>query len=260
MVRRSRHLQRLGQHLAQRRLRYLLRNRLDRIALRQRHSFLQPLVDRAQLDRQAPASTTSPSSAAISTNPRNSTTTPTAKAVGFSTCSAINSATTPSGAASSTISKSIAAKMSSLPISSKPSKKPRTSTSIVSSSNGSTVPALQNSISPTPTTPKNTRSLSPSKQTQKVESHVGIFSAPVDVEITTASGPKLYTVNVTQSRRNLHLPSDSAAAHGPLRQRRLPPENRQFSQGKERVALPAQERHRTLRPRRRHDRPQQNQK
>src|ERR1700744_1592387 len=36
------------------------------------------------------------------------------------------------------------------------------------------------------------------KQTQKVESNVGIFSAPVDVEITTASGPKLYTAHVTK--------------------------------------------------------------
>ena len=48
------------------------------------------------------------------------------------------------------------------------------------------------------------------KQTQKVESNVGIFAAPVDVEITTASGPKLYTANVTKAAETFTFPSDSA--------------------------------------------------
>ena len=48
------------------------------------------------------------------------------------------------------------------------------------------------------------------KQTQKVESNVGIFSAPVDVEITTASGPKLYTANVSKAAETFTFPSDSA--------------------------------------------------
>ena len=48
------------------------------------------------------------------------------------------------------------------------------------------------------------------KQTQKVESNVGIFSAPVDVEITTASGPKLYTANVSKAAETFTYPSDSA--------------------------------------------------
>src|ERR1051325_4399493 len=36
------------------------------------------------------------------------------------------------------------------------------------------------------------------KQTQKVEGRVGIFRVPVDVEITTASGPKLYPFTVSK--------------------------------------------------------------
>jgi aminopeptidase N len=48
------------------------------------------------------------------------------------------------------------------------------------------------------------------KQTQKVESNVGIFSAPVDVEITTASGPKLYTAHVSKAAATFTFPSDSA--------------------------------------------------
>jgi aminopeptidase N len=48
------------------------------------------------------------------------------------------------------------------------------------------------------------------KQTQKVESNVGIFSAPVDVEITTASGPKLYTAHVYKAAETFTFPSDSA--------------------------------------------------
>ena len=48
------------------------------------------------------------------------------------------------------------------------------------------------------------------KQTQKVEGHVGIFQVPVDVEITTPSGPKLYSVTVTNQAETLTLPSDAA--------------------------------------------------
>src|SRR5579871_1594580 len=48
------------------------------------------------------------------------------------------------------------------------------------------------------------------KQTQKVENNVGIFSAPVDVEITTASGPKLYTAHVYKADETFTYPADSA--------------------------------------------------
>ncbi len=48
------------------------------------------------------------------------------------------------------------------------------------------------------------------KQTQKVESNVGLFSAPVDVEVTTASGPKLYTAHVYKAAETFTFPSDSA--------------------------------------------------
>ena len=48
------------------------------------------------------------------------------------------------------------------------------------------------------------------KQTQKIASNVGLFSAPVDVEITTASGPKLYTANVSKAAETFTYPSDSA--------------------------------------------------
>src|SRR5258705_11098545 len=33
------------------------------------------------------------------------------------------------------------------------------------------------------------------KQTQKIEGHVGVFSAPVNVEVTTASGPKPHSIS-----------------------------------------------------------------
>jgi aminopeptidase N len=48
------------------------------------------------------------------------------------------------------------------------------------------------------------------KQTQKVQSNVGIFAAPVDVEITTATGPKLYTAHVTKAAETFNFPADSA--------------------------------------------------
>ena len=48
------------------------------------------------------------------------------------------------------------------------------------------------------------------KQTQKREGHVGLFNVPVEVEITTASGPKLYPIHVTQESEAFTLPADSA--------------------------------------------------
>jgi aminopeptidase N len=48
------------------------------------------------------------------------------------------------------------------------------------------------------------------KQTQKVEGHVGIFQVPVDVEITTLSGPKAYTLTVSKDVEIFPLASDSA--------------------------------------------------
>src|SRR5262249_53421378 len=48
------------------------------------------------------------------------------------------------------------------------------------------------------------------KQTQKVEDAVGVFQVPVDVEITTTSGPKLYPIKVTKSAETFVFPSDSA--------------------------------------------------
>jgi aminopeptidase N len=48
------------------------------------------------------------------------------------------------------------------------------------------------------------------KQTQKVEGRVGIFQVPVDVEIATASGPKLYPITVSKAEQIFRFPSDSA--------------------------------------------------
>jgi aminopeptidase N len=48
------------------------------------------------------------------------------------------------------------------------------------------------------------------KQTQKIEGHVGIFQVPVDVEITTPSGPKAYTLTVSKDVETFPLASDAA--------------------------------------------------
>jgi aminopeptidase N len=48
------------------------------------------------------------------------------------------------------------------------------------------------------------------KQTQKREDHVSLFNVPVDVEITTASGAKLYPIHVTQESEVFTFPADSA--------------------------------------------------
>ena len=48
------------------------------------------------------------------------------------------------------------------------------------------------------------------KQTQKVEGRVGIFRVPTEVEITTASGPKLYPITVSKPSQVFTFPSASA--------------------------------------------------
>jgi aminopeptidase N len=50
------------------------------------------------------------------------------------------------------------------------------------------------------------------RQTQKVEGRVGLFRIPTEVEITTASGPKLFPVTVSQDKdtSTFTLPADSA--------------------------------------------------
>ena len=48
------------------------------------------------------------------------------------------------------------------------------------------------------------------KQTQKREGRVGLFSVPVDVEITTATGPRLYPIHVAQESEVFTFPADSS--------------------------------------------------
>lgn len=48
------------------------------------------------------------------------------------------------------------------------------------------------------------------KQTQTVEGQVGLFYIPTDVEITTASGPKLFPISVSKAIEVFHFPTDSA--------------------------------------------------
>jgi aminopeptidase N len=48
------------------------------------------------------------------------------------------------------------------------------------------------------------------KQTQKRDGRVGLFRVPVEVEITTASGPKLYTITVSKEEKTYTFPSASA--------------------------------------------------
>jgi aminopeptidase N len=48
------------------------------------------------------------------------------------------------------------------------------------------------------------------KQTQKVEGRVGLFRFPVDVEITNATGPKLYPIVVSKASETFTFPSESA--------------------------------------------------
>jgi aminopeptidase N len=47
------------------------------------------------------------------------------------------------------------------------------------------------------------------KQVQKIEGAVGLFQVPVDVEITTASGPRLYPITVSKDAETFSLPADS---------------------------------------------------
>jgi aminopeptidase N len=46
------------------------------------------------------------------------------------------------------------------------------------------------------------------KQVQKVEGHVGLFHIPVNVEITTASGAKVHSINVSKEAEIFLLPTD----------------------------------------------------
>src|SRR2546426_4229893 len=48
------------------------------------------------------------------------------------------------------------------------------------------------------------------KQTQKIEGRVGLFRVPAEVEITTASGPKLYDITVSKDHQTFPLPAESA--------------------------------------------------
>ncbi len=48
------------------------------------------------------------------------------------------------------------------------------------------------------------------KQTQKIEGSVGLFHVPVDVEITSAAGPKLFPIVVTKASETFPFPSESA--------------------------------------------------
>jgi len=48
------------------------------------------------------------------------------------------------------------------------------------------------------------------KQTQKIEGSVGLFRVPAEVEITTASGPKLYNVTVSKATQIFWLPAETA--------------------------------------------------
>ena len=46
------------------------------------------------------------------------------------------------------------------------------------------------------------------KQTQKVEGHVGLFRVPVDVAVTTASGEKLFPIEVSKADETFSFPVD----------------------------------------------------
>jgi aminopeptidase N len=48
------------------------------------------------------------------------------------------------------------------------------------------------------------------KQTQKLEGAVGLFRAPMDVEVTTSAGAKSYPITVTKDVETFSLPADSA--------------------------------------------------
>jgi aminopeptidase N len=47
------------------------------------------------------------------------------------------------------------------------------------------------------------------KQTQKVEGRVGLFRIPTEVEITTATGPRLFPITVSKDSEAFKFPSDS---------------------------------------------------
>jgi len=64
------------------------------------------------------------------------------------------------------------------------------------------------------------------KQTQKIEGRVGLFRVPAEVEVTTASGPKLYDVTVSKDHQTFPLPAEVYSADGSLRQGRPRPQVR----------------------------------
>jgi len=47
------------------------------------------------------------------------------------------------------------------------------------------------------------------KQTQKIEGRVGLFRVPIEVELTNATGPKLYPIVVSKAEETFTFPSDS---------------------------------------------------
>src|SRR5258708_28083240 len=48
------------------------------------------------------------------------------------------------------------------------------------------------------------------KQTQKIEGRVGLCGVRVEVEIPTATGPKLYNIAVSRDKQTFPLPAESA--------------------------------------------------
>src|SRR5439155_709234 len=47
------------------------------------------------------------------------------------------------------------------------------------------------------------------KQIQRVEGRVGLFRVPVEVAITTGSGPKVYNFTVSKDKQTFPLPAES---------------------------------------------------
>jgi aminopeptidase N len=48
------------------------------------------------------------------------------------------------------------------------------------------------------------------KQTQRIEGHVGLFTVPIEVEVTTPTGSRLQTITVSKDAETFFLPSDAA--------------------------------------------------
>ena len=58
------------------------------------------------------------------------------------------------------------------------------------------------------------------RQTQKVEGRVGLFRVPIEVAITTASGEKLFPIEVSKAEETFSFPVDGPPLHGAVRQGR----------------------------------------